>query len=329
MKTLTALGLLLAGLAVAPLAQATQWHAIVGAQNADLGHQALAFLPDEIWIHAGDSIRWALPTDEIHTVSFLVTGSARPGFPAGCAGAVPGITPSGSSFDGSHCVNSGALLGGQAYTVRFPSTGNFKVTCLVHEDMTAVIHVLPTTRPLPHAQAFYDSQAERLRNQLLAVADSDGDVDRSMITSSTGYGHQVITGAGRVVATPGGHSTVSIMRFMQPVVRVHVGDTVEWGNDDPVTPHTITFGTEPVDAFLPSPNVVTDADGALHATLTSTSGSAHSGFIVAAPAEQFGVAETPAGTTRFRVTFKHAGVYPYLCALHDDLGMKGKVIVDP
>lgn len=328
MKTFTSLALLLSSLAVAPLAEATQWHALVGAQSADLGHQALAFLPDEIWIHAGDSIAWSLPTDEIHTVTFVVTGRARPGFPAGCDNAVPGVTPSGSSFDGTHCVNSGALLGGNTYAVRFPTAGNYKVSCLVHENMTAVVHVLPTTRPLPHPQAYYDSQGERLRNQLLAVADTDRDLDRSMVTSSPGFGRQVIVGAGRVVATPGGQSTVSIMRFMQPVVRVHVGDTVEWGNDDPVTPHTITFGTEPVNQFLPSPNVTIDADGALHATLTSTAGSAHSGFIIAAPSEQVGVAETPAGRTRFRVTFKHAGTYPYICALHDDLGMKGVVIVE-
>jgi plastocyanin len=31
----------------------------------------------------------------------------------------------------------------------------------------------------------------------------------------------------------------------------------------------------------------------------------------------------------FRVTFLHAGTYDYKCALHDDLGMVGKVIVLP
>jgi len=33
--------------------------------------------------------------------------------------------------------------------------------------------------------------------------------------------------------------------------------------------------------------------------------------------------------TRFRITFTKPGAYPYICALHDDLGMKGKVIVLP
>ena len=34
-------------------------------------------------------------------------------------------------------------------------------------------------------------------------------------------------------------------------------------------------------------------------------------------------------TPRFKVTFRHAGMFPYICALHDDLGMKGKVVVVP
>jgi plastocyanin len=31
--------------------------------------------------------------------------------------------------------------------------------------------------------------------------------------------------------------------------------------------------------------------------------------------------------TRFRVTFQRAGTYPFICALHDGLGMKGQIIV--
>ena len=35
------------------------------------------------------------------------------------------------------------------------------------------------------------------------------------------------------------------------------------------------------------------------------------------------------GVTRFRVTFIRPGVYHYVCALHDDLGMVGEIIVLP
>ena len=50
--------LVLAVLIVPQAGRALEWHATVGAQSGDKGRQALAFLPNEIWIHAGDSIDW-------------------------------------------------------------------------------------------------------------------------------------------------------------------------------------------------------------------------------------------------------------------------------
>jgi plastocyanin len=97
-----------------------------------------------------------------------------------------------------------------------------------------------------------------------------------------------------------------------------------------VTPHTITFGTEPTgDPGPPSANVSKDKDGARSAVVTPQANSVHSGFIVAALQDQIGNPQTPLGVTRFRVTFPNPGVFPYICALHDDLGMKGMVIVFP
>jgi len=31
--------------------------------------------------------------------------------------------------------------------------------------------------------------------------------------------------------------------------------------------------------------------------------------------------------TRFRVTFPNPGIFPYICALHDEMGMVGQVTV--
>src|SRR5260370_6670698 len=125
-----ALAVLMATQVVPAAAQDAQ--AIVGAQSTDKGKQALAFLPNELWVHVGDSVIWTFVTDEIHTVSFLRPGppaQVRPPFPVGCG--VPVTTPSGSGFTGATCVNSGPLLSGQTYTVNFPKAGNFKLVCLV------------------------------------------------------------------------------------------------------------------------------------------------------------------------------------------------------
>ena len=57
-----------------------QWNATVGAQSEDKSRQVLAFLPNEVWIHAGDAIQWTVKADEIHTITFLTDGQVRPPF---------------------------------------------------------------------------------------------------------------------------------------------------------------------------------------------------------------------------------------------------------
>lgn len=308
---------LLAGVLIAPHAAWAQWRATVGAQSEDKGRQVLAFLPNEIWIHAGDSITWTFDADEIHTVTFLKPGQNRMPFRVGC----PGFSPDGSAFDGSTCVTTGPSVKGQTFTVGFPVAGNFKLVCLVHENMTAVVHVLDPSEPLPYDQNFYDKEAADEQHELLSHREQD---DVPPIPEN-----HVIVGMGKISATAGGHETLSVMRFIPGKIVIHAGDTVEWTNDDPVTPHTITFGTQPANPVPPSANVTVDADGARHAVISSPSDGAHSGFIVAAPQERTGLSQSPLGVTRFRVTFTQAGVFPYICALHDDLGMKGEVIVLP
>src|ERR1700722_675299 len=93
-------------------AQAQDWQATGGGESPDRGRQALGFLPNELWIHTGDTIRWTFPTHERHTLTFLTPGQTRPpnfgpifDVPVGC----PGLTPDGSSFDGSACVTTGIL----------------------------------------------------------------------------------------------------------------------------------------------------------------------------------------------------------------------------
>jgi plastocyanin len=57
-------GLLLLALSL-PQVLLAQSKASVGAQSKGLGRQALAFLPNEIWIHEGDSVTWTFEAAEI------------------------------------------------------------------------------------------------------------------------------------------------------------------------------------------------------------------------------------------------------------------------
>jgi plastocyanin len=108
------------------------------------------------------------------------------------------------------------------------------------------------------------------------------------------------------------------MRFLPDRTVVRAGQTVTWTNRDPETPHTVTFGEEPgggpLGAFAPA-----GTDGPGHATLSAPDQAVNSGFIGAG---------LPAGTT-FSATFTKPGTYAYICALHDELGMVGTVVVLP
>jgi len=342
------------GILIAPgAACAATWQATVGAQSSDEGIQALAFLPNGLWVHVGDSITWTFPVPEIHTVTFLKQDTnpeqvrpARPGAGGGCPPPGTATTPDGSSFDGSTCLTSPELVGGQTYTVMFPTAGNFKLVCLVHNSMTGAVHVLAGSAALPRDQAFYDDQTQKQENELL----SDGvELERRATATAEQSSEDAVTvGIGEIVSTGEGSDTVSVMRFRQDTIVVRVGDTVEWTNLDPVTAHTVTFGFltgDPAPPQLPaSPGVVTvDSDLARHADVTSPSDNVHSGFLVAAlqdrgppppvppppnpPPAVAPLAQSPLTVTRFRVTFTTPGTFNYRCILHDNLGMVGRVIV--
>jgi plastocyanin len=325
---------------------AEQWTAAVGAENADLGSQALAFLPNQLWIHAGDSILWTSLTHEKHTVTFLKP--AQPGPPPqpaqtrppgfgpvfGVLVGCPGTTASGSSFDGTSCVTSDVLqlsTPTTTYKVNFPSPGNFKLVCLLHADMTGVVHVLTASATLPYDQDFYDRQAHSERARLLANASSlQGRGDAGDSEDDADQSAEVAAGIGEIVTLTGvGSQTASLMRFERGTIVVRVGDTVEWANQDPSINHTVTFGSEPTDPRPLSANVTTTADGARQAVVSSPSDSVTSGFLTPTPQDRANLAQGAPGVTRFRVTFTAPGTFKYICAIHDELGMTGTVIVHP
>ena len=345
-----------------PLSAQQNWNAKVGAETPSMGRQALAFLPNEVWIHAGDSITWTFNSDEIHTVAFLVVGQPFPPFPVGC----PGFSFGTATFDGSTCVTTPPSVKGTTFTVTFPTAGNYRLQCLVHNTMNGNIHVLDPSVALPHDQSFYDNEAKHEQHALLSDTDHAMDSDMegmkahagdmvsvrvSAATSRLSGGSKklspssgahmsaidhVTVGVGEIVSTPGGVQTSSLVRFVKGTITIHAGDTVEWGNNDPEEPHTITFGPPPQDIFNPSSNVTVDPDGGLRAALNSPSDAVHSGFILQPLPDQPGlpVNSNPDNAialnpTRFRVTFMGPGTYNYLCVLHDNLGMVGKVVVLP
>jgi plastocyanin len=195
--------------------------------------------------------------------------------------------------------------------------------------------VLPADAPLPHDQDFYDREAADQRRDLLSDRDGRSVAGCGECAAHDSLKVRVVTaGIGEISATAGGTDTLSVMRFLPHQINIRAGDTVEWTNQNPVEPHTVTFGTRPVGflIFAPSTNVTTDTDGALHGTVNSPADNVNSGILAAAAQDQNDggmVNQTALGVTRFRVTFPKPGTFPYRCLLHDDIGMNGIVLVFP
>lgn len=318
-------------------AAAAEWKAYVGTESPDLGSQVQVFLPNEMWIHAGDSIRWTHTSTEIHTVTFLTATQVRPpnfGPVFGVAVGCPGNTADGAAFNGTSCVNSGLLGQGpvtvgpglQTYSVTFPTPGNYKLACLVHPGMQGTIHVLSSSMTLPHDQAFYDAEASTQGTRLAAATSGMRGLENSQ-NEGAAQSDTVTVGVGAIFSNGAGSQSLALVRFLQDVIVVRVGDTVEWINHDAIEPHTVTFGTEPTDPRPPSANITVSADGARQAIISSSTQSVNSGLLILAFQDRPGLPETPLGVTRFRVTFTVPGTFNYICSLHDNLGMKGTVIV--
>jgi len=280
------------------------WHVWVGSESRDMAIQGMRFLPGRITIDAGDSVTWMANSTEIHTVTFLKNDAPLP--PKREFNLQTDVIPAGGHvYDGHSYYNSGLMTkmtsSGllppgvpliQKYRLTFPKPGTFTYWCLVHGVMMkGVIHVQRHDARYPHTQRWYDSQARAEARALRA----DGLRLEARMLRSAGR-HQVWAGAE--------DSKVSVMRFLPATVTVHVGQSVTWTNPGKVTPHTVTFGKEP-----PPPAVFTYLPSAKY------SGGNLSSFI------------SPGQT--FKVTFNKAGTYHYVCALHDTMGMVGRVVVRP
>lgn len=279
------------------------WQVRVGAESPDMAVSAMAFLPKEVWVDVGDTVHWTAGSAEPHTVTFLA-GTSLPAFNPFDPSQT---TPQGpSSYNGTAPTNSGIIATqpifvftdpASSYDLTFTATGDFTYYCLLHGAMmTGVVHVRAAGTAYPYTQQDYN----RAGNHQAAAA---------LFAGRTAYRQ-----ARQAHATTGSQVQVGIdgegfgvMRFVRDNVVVHLGETVSFSTAGPGAPHTVTFGHEP-----PIPDVLFPSGGdATH----YSGGDLNSGVL--------------APGVPFTVTFTAAGKYHYICAIHDDMGMVGDVVVVP
>lgn len=292
---------LLASMAAAGPASASgwghrTWEVLVGSESHDQEIQGMAFLPSEIFINEGDTIKWEANAAEIHTVTFLASGQPLEPFNPFDENEL--LKRGGDSYDGHSYYNSGILANvdvpgfpdATSYSLAFPREGDFTYYCLVHGDvMKGTVHVREQGTEYPYSQADYNRSS---RAEARSILRDGHELDQELADQASN--HRVLAGSDDGVAM--------VMRFVRPIVTVHVGDTVVFANTGMGAPHTVTFGTEPANVFAPSGTPA-----------NFTGGDLNSGII------------PPGG--EFTVKFQAKGTFKYICALHDYMGMVGKVKV--
>ncbi len=276
------------------------WNAVVGIESPDHAVQGMSILPTQLWINVGDTVVWTFKSGEPHTVTFLQPGEQLPQFNP--TDPLQVKQQGGTNYDGKSYYNSGLMSSLNAAhpvtcSLTFGVSGDFVYHCLVHPSMLGIIHVQPAGTNYPFTQEDYDRQIQDQTRS--ALKDGESLVDEATQLSKS-EGH-VIVGIG--------DDLVMLVRFYPQNITTHVGDTVTFMNHDPMAPHTVTFGPEQPNLAKPYGNPQAyDGKEPLN-----------SGYL--------GM-DLPQGAS-FSVKFVKAGTFPFDCALHDQLGMKGVVTVLP
>jgi plastocyanin len=295
--------------AAASAAGPQTFHVSVGAQGIDEAIQGNVFLNNNISVNVGDTVTWTIKSGEPHTVTFgAAFGSISPFAPGN-------VTP-GQTISPNQVVNTGLLClvvsAGCApvgsFSATFSAPGVYPYLCLLHPGMAGTVTVSAANSPYPHQQAFYDQQSTR---ESLAILGQGLDLFGTGLATALRLGPTNVT-AGIGAPLPASfEGNVWVARFEPRLRVIHKGETVTWTNMDSSTPHTISIGPDPSDPFAPTGGTtVTTAPGAT----TVNSG------LIGAPLF---------GPAWYSLKFEHTGTYDYFCALHDDLGMKGTIVVVP
>ena len=306
------LALLLAGLL---LSGGTYWAATGASVDAaktifgyaGSGREGIAvnlFLPDHFTVERGDTVEWVNPYEEPHTLTYL-TGGASFGFDE-----VANLEAA-KAFDGTEAFSSGFIGKDGHFSVTFEKFGTYTFLCLLHPGMEVQVNVVPAGSNIP-PQGANDPDNTKIIEDSIALAQAE--IDKLVVPDpkSNADGSKtwtVLTGPG--VPLPQG-SSVDVMKFYAPDIKIAVGDTVTW-KDETFVPHTVTFipATLPaaIDPFVPEiPSQ--QFDGSQYV---------NSGILSNIP--EFGA------VTSFSLTFTKAGTFEYVCLLHADQGMVGQVVV--
>jgi plastocyanin len=280
----------------------------VGRESAMVSFDAM--FPAVTYIHVGDTITFTSKASATpHTVTFA-PGTLMPALTD--PGAMAASQKSGGTWAGDRLLNSGIIRPGDSYTVTFTKEGVFDYACILHPLMGGQITVLPAGVPIPR---FTDQKVMGDMNHHdhtiqadLAIANQTGRLPEGTVNSNGSVTWKVHAGLGL--------QNFSVNQFFPKNLVISEGDTVVFRNDNIYDFHFVTFPTSPADR-----DRFYGPQGAnLAAMMTPMGGSVVDGSQLINSGGIF-----PEQSKSF--SFPKAGIYKYICYIHDGNHMEGTVIV--
>jgi plastocyanin len=322
---------------------------LVGAEDLGLKTEVMKYFPSTLQIHVGDTVTWQINSMEMHTVTFLAPGDTLPAFVVPAPDGQPSpvminpqlafpIAPTNGLYDGTTYANSG-IMGqeqGQAktFSLTFTKAGTFTYVCGVHGvTMSATIEVVDTTTSIPSPQdalnqGLHEIAAEKAqiphivqqaRAQITQLPQPDWS-STGPITFTVDIGYS--------------SNEFDVMDFFPNHLTVRPGDTIVYQlSKADIAPHTVTFlngnadipiltvvpqpGSQPL--LLLNPEVLDPAP--IPATDLTNTGVFNSGFMDPT---------NPSTPHSYSIKIGDiTGEEPYICILHDTMGMGGSLTIAP
>ncbi len=252
-----ALSLSLGAAAKAPDSSQQTYTVLVGWENPHQGIGIMAYFPDTVTIHVGDTVHWVQNSNEIHTVTFLAGTEPPPllitatqlGVPPDPSplllnpAAVDPVIPAGGLYDGTSFANSG-LMGrepgeSQQFDLTFTAEGTYDYLCLVHGVVMSgqvVVVGQEVSIPSPNQAMAQGKQqmAEKLAQVPAVQMEAEMQVQPPVMNDNGTMTHHVMIGYN--------DGQIDLMQFFPDKLVVSPGDTVEWEMSlHNVAPHTVTF----------------------------------------------------------------------------------------
>jgi len=323
----------------APSAAPRTYTVLVGAESAHRGIDVMAYFPDTVKIHVGDTVHWRQNSNEIHTVTFLgnqpqpdlLLPATPPPSPLAFnpIAVIPTVPTDGKLGDPAMFVNSG-LMGREAGQVRsfdltFTAPGTYHYLCLVHGVMmSGTVEVVGPAVHIASPGQVHARGNHQIARQM-AKAPAVVRKAKRQIQPATENGDGTLT---HYVALGFSKDQIDLMRFFPSKLRVRPGDKVEWAlspfND---APHTVTFLNG-----QPEPGLVVPVDQVLYINpLVLFPSPLPPVPLTRSGIYNSGLLDPNAGPTTYSQVIGDItpGPLPYLCLLHDTSGMRGTLIVLP